>query len=98
MHLKDGYYVVGEGTCCPVDSRAEGFRVIEELQRNMKQPTAYAVVCYDDYREGEEPTYTMATHGTFRTRVAAEAYALTVAQTRKPIVVSLYASIRCHDE
>lgn len=30
-HKSDGYYVVGEGTCCPVDSRAEGEDMIKEL-------------------------------------------------------------------
>ena len=28
LHLKDGYYVVGEGYCIPVDSRAEGEKEI----------------------------------------------------------------------
>ena len=31
LHLKDGYYVVGEGMCCPVDSRAEGQQMIDEM-------------------------------------------------------------------
>jgi hypothetical protein len=37
IHLKDGYYVVGEGLCMPVDTRAEGEEFIaEEKKRNAK--------------------------------------------------------------
>jgi hypothetical protein len=33
---KDGYYVVGEGMCCPVDSKAEGERLIAELREDAR--------------------------------------------------------------
>lgn len=31
---RDGYYVVGEGNCIPVNSREEGVKVIEKLTGN----------------------------------------------------------------
>jgi len=30
LHLKDGFYVVGEGMCIPVDSREEAVKFIKE--------------------------------------------------------------------
>jgi hypothetical protein len=33
IHLKDGYYVIGHGLLCPVDSQLEGEQVIEEFKR-----------------------------------------------------------------
>ena len=33
MHLKDGYYVVGDGMCCPVNSLEEGKEIIESLKK-----------------------------------------------------------------
>lgn len=33
MHLKDGYYVVGDGMCCPVGSFEEGKKLIESLKK-----------------------------------------------------------------
>ena len=32
-HLKDGYYVVGEGMCCPVDNYAEGIQLIDDCKK-----------------------------------------------------------------
>ena len=31
--FKDGYYVVGDGMCCPVDSFEEGKKLIESLKK-----------------------------------------------------------------
>lgn len=33
-YRKDGYYVVGKGMLCPVDNRAEGQKLIEELTKS----------------------------------------------------------------
>jgi hypothetical protein len=33
VHRKDGYYVVGQQTLCPVDSRADGEELIAELTK-----------------------------------------------------------------
>ena len=32
IRLRDGYYVVGNGTCCPVDSREEGIELIKDFE------------------------------------------------------------------
>jgi hypothetical protein len=32
LHLKDGYYVVGEGTCTPVNHRAEAEAMLAEMK------------------------------------------------------------------
>lgn len=31
IHLEDGYYVVGDGYCIAVDTRAEGEQTIEQI-------------------------------------------------------------------
>jgi hypothetical protein len=31
IRKKDGYYVVGEGMCCPVDSREDGDNFIKSI-------------------------------------------------------------------
>ena len=33
IHLKDGYYVVGHGMCCPVNSFEEGKKIMESLKK-----------------------------------------------------------------
>jgi hypothetical protein len=33
IYLKDGYYVVGEGYCIPVDNRAEGEETIADMKK-----------------------------------------------------------------
>lgn len=33
IHRKDGYYVVGDGMCCPVGSCEEGKKLIESLKK-----------------------------------------------------------------
>jgi len=34
--LRDGYYVIGKGMCCPVDSREEGRELINVLEKSSK--------------------------------------------------------------
>ena len=34
IRKSDGYYVVGQGMCCPVDNREEGLKFIEELKKS----------------------------------------------------------------
>ena len=34
LHLKDGYYVVGQGMCIPVADREEALAVIEEMNNS----------------------------------------------------------------
>ena len=36
IHLKDGYYVVGEGYCIPVDNYAEGEQTVKEMKEHRK--------------------------------------------------------------
>ena len=36
IHLKDGYYVVGENMCIPVDSRIAGIDMIKLLKASSK--------------------------------------------------------------
>lgn len=55
-------------------------------------PIAYMVACLDD-----DGSYTAATHRTFANRADADRYAATVAAARKPIVVSLYKSLRVEE-
>jgi hypothetical protein len=38
-YRKDGYYVVGQGMLCPVDNRAEGQQLVEELTANDEEQT-----------------------------------------------------------
>ena len=35
IRLRDGYYVVGNGTCCPVETREEGLELIEAFERGV---------------------------------------------------------------
>lgn len=49
VHRGDGYYVVGNGLCCPVDSAADGEKVIEDIKRarvegDKKSPPAKAII------------------------------------------------------
>lgn len=34
LRLRDGYYVVGEGWCIPVDSREDGKEVLEDMSKS----------------------------------------------------------------
>jgi len=36
LHLKDGWYVVGEGYCIPVENRKEADETIMEMARKLK--------------------------------------------------------------
>ena len=36
IRKKDGYYVVGEGMCMPVESREEGNEIVEQLNEKKK--------------------------------------------------------------
>jgi len=53
LRLEDGYYVVGEGYCIPVDSRAEGEQTIAEMKATQKN--ADHIDGYDRDDLGESP-------------------------------------------
>ena len=35
IRLRDGYYVVGQGMCCPVANREEGMELIKDFEREV---------------------------------------------------------------
>ncbi len=37
LRLRDGYYVIGEGMCLPVESRKEAVELIADIQDNRKE-------------------------------------------------------------
>ena len=55
IHMKDGYYVTGEGYLIPVDSRAEGEQTIAEMKAETKR--ANHVDGYDRDDLGCSPDY-----------------------------------------
>lgn len=49
----------------------------------------YMVICLDDGKFDEEPTYTVATHKFFSSESLAKQYIKHIASSRNPIIVSV---------